>query len=119
MLHFLKNNLFFNKQYGFIKGRSTVSQLLKIMDKWTELLETGGQIDVIYTDLEKAFDKVPHKLLIKKLNIYKIDPIVVDWLSAFLSDRRQCVKIDNLKSYWANVISGKPQGYLLTIWLTK
>ena len=64
--HFFTNNLFSNKQHGFLKGRSTVTQLLKILDEWTERLEEGGQIDVIYTDLEKAFDKVPHKLLIKK-----------------------------------------------------
>ena len=51
------------KQFGFIKGRSTVMQLLMVLDKWTECLELGGQIDVIYTDLEKAFDKVPFMLL--------------------------------------------------------
>ena len=50
------NNLFSDRQYGFIKGRSTVSQLLKILDKRTDYLENGGQIDTIYTDLEKAFD---------------------------------------------------------------
>jgi len=39
-------------------------QLLQVFDRWTELLENGGQIDVVYTDLEKAFDKIPHKRLI-------------------------------------------------------
>jgi hypothetical protein len=63
MDYFIKNKLFSNCQHGFIKNRSTVTQLLKVLDKWTELLELGGQIDVIYTDLEKAFDKVPHKFL--------------------------------------------------------
>jgi len=38
-------------------------QLLKVMDMWTEMLESGSKIDVVYTDLEKAFDKVPHKRL--------------------------------------------------------
>jgi len=65
--HFIDNNAFSNKQFGLIKGRSTVMQLLKIIDMWTESLESGGQIDVIYTDLEKAFDKVPHRRLISKL----------------------------------------------------
>jgi len=45
--HFKLNHLFSNKQFGFIKGRSTSLQLLKILDKWTELLENAGQIDVI------------------------------------------------------------------------
>jgi len=44
-----------------MKGRFTVTQLLQILDEWTEALETGGRIDVIYTDFEKVFDKIPHK----------------------------------------------------------
>jgi len=67
MAHFKINNLFSNKEFGFIKGCSTTLQLLEILDRWTELLENGGQIDVVYTDLEKAFDKIPLKRLINKL----------------------------------------------------
>jgi len=40
------------------------------MDKWTEYLEYGGQVDVMYSDLEKAFDKLPHKRLISKCISY-------------------------------------------------
>ena len=58
--------VFSNKQFGFLKGRSTVLQLLHIMDMWTECLESGGQINAIYSDFEKAFDKVPHRLFIAK-----------------------------------------------------
>jgi len=54
--HFLSSNLFSNCQFGFLKGRSTVLQLLHIMDEWTVCLERGGQINAIYTDFEKAFD---------------------------------------------------------------
>ena len=50
--HFKLNHLLSNGQFGFIKGRSTSLQLLQILDKWTELLENGGQIDLIYTDLK-------------------------------------------------------------------
>ena len=63
--YFLSNGFFSNSQYGFIKRRSTVLQLLKIMDDWTYNLDQGKQIDVIYTDFERAFDKVPHAGLIK------------------------------------------------------
>jgi len=55
MKHFTDNNLFNNNQYGFLKGRSTMSQLLRIMDEWTEYLESGGQINVIYADIGKTF----------------------------------------------------------------
>ena len=43
---------------------STMLQLLHMLDKWTEYLENGGQIDVIYSDFEKAFDKVLHRRLL-------------------------------------------------------
>ena len=72
MEHFVKNKLFTNKQFGFLKGRSTVTQLLQILDDWTETLESGGRIDVVYTDFEKAFDKVPHNRLLIKLKAYKL-----------------------------------------------
>ena len=61
MSHFHNNKFFSQKQFRFIKGRSTTTQLLHIMDIWTECLEQGGQMDVIYTDLEKALDKIPIK----------------------------------------------------------
>ena len=57
MKHLLDNNLLSNKQYGFIKGRSTMLQLLHMMDDWTLCLEKGGQIDAIYSDFEKAMIK--------------------------------------------------------------
>ena len=72
--------IFSNKQFGFIKGRSTSLQLLQILDKWTELLKNGGQIDVIYTDLEKAFDKIPHKMLISKLSSYGLNKEIISWV---------------------------------------
>ena len=50
--HFISNKLFTNRQFGFLKGRSTVTQLLQILDDWTEASESGGRIDVIYTNFE-------------------------------------------------------------------
>ena len=47
-------------------------QLLRMLDEWTEYIDSGGQIHCIYTDLEKAFDKVPHKKLISKLASRKV-----------------------------------------------
>ena len=48
--HMIKNELFNNKQFGFISGRSTTLQLLRVMDEWTEILDHGGKIDSIYMD---------------------------------------------------------------------
>ena len=111
--HLINNKVLSNKQFGFIKGRSTVTQLLMVMDTWTKSLEAGGQIDVIYTDLEKAFDKVPHKRLLSKLSSYKINPKVIRWIESFLINRRQRVRINGISSFWSNVLSGIPQGSIL------
>ena len=71
------NGLISNKQYGFIAGRSTSLQLLHMLDRWTEYLEYGGQIDVMYSDFEKAFDEVLHARLLSKLYSYGISNTVI------------------------------------------
>jgi len=77
MTYLLENKLISNKPYGFISGRSTMLQLLHMLDDWTECLEKGGQIDAVYTDFEKAFDKVSHQRLISKLQSYKINHVLI------------------------------------------
>ena len=54
-------------------------QLLQKMDEWTECLKSGGQINVIYTDFEKPFDKVSHKMLLQihKLKVYRLTESVI------------------------------------------
>jgi len=67
------SKVFFVLIYGFIKGRSTLLHLLHMMDKWTECLEYGRLIDKFYSDFEKAFDNVPHKRSISKLQAYGLN----------------------------------------------
>ena len=102
----------------FIKGRLTILQLFNVLDNWTESLESGGQIDVLYTDFEKAFDRVPHKRLVSKLHSYSIDKQIVRGIEAFLSkkiftDRKRRVKINEGMSNWESVANGIPQGSVL------
>ena len=52
--HMMDNNLFSSNQYGFIPGRSTVLQLLAVLDDWYRILDFGGTVEVIYTDFKKA-----------------------------------------------------------------
>jgi len=85
MKFFISNKLFSNCRYGFIKGRSTVLQLLYILDKWTKLLDEGRQVDVIYTDFEKAFYKVPHKRLLSELRSYGVREDLIKWIKGFFS----------------------------------
>ena len=65
LLKYLKNsNILSNKQYGFLPGRSTVLQLLNVLDLWIEATDNGFYVDIIYNNFMKAFDKVPHKQLL-------------------------------------------------------
>ena len=63
------NNFFSNKQFGFLSGRLTTLQLLKVLADWTEALDNGHIIDIIYTDFQKPFDSVPHTRLISKIKV--------------------------------------------------
>lgn len=111
--HMKSNNLFTNKQFGFLKGRSATLQLLNVLDDWTKLLDAGISIDVVYTDFQKAFDTVPHQRLMMKLNSYGIHSKVLTWIRSFLTGRKQRVVITGYESMWTSVISGVPQGSVL------
>ena len=113
MDHLITNRILSNKQYGFITGRSTLIQLLKVLDQWTEALDRGTEIDVIFLDFKKAFDRVPHQRLIDKLKFYGINGQILTWITAFLQNRKQRVSIHEATSQWAEVKSGIPQGSVL------
>ena len=65
--HMKQNQLFSKSQHGFLAGRSCTTQLLEFLEDITTALDQGDDVDVIYLDFCKAFDKVPHKQLLKKL----------------------------------------------------
>ena len=111
--HMRENDLLSEHQHGFLSGRSTITQLLEAMDYWTEALDNGNDIDIIYLDFQKAFDSVPHQRLLKKLKSYNIGGKVYKWLESFLLNRRQRVLVNNSPSSWSDVLSGIPQGSVL------
>ena len=111
--HMDEHNLISNKQFGFVGGRSTTLQLLTVMNIWTEILDRGGEINSIYMDFMKAFDKVPHGRLIAKLRAYGINEKLCQWVENFLLDRKQCVQVNGEMSKWHKVTSGIPQGSVL------
>ena len=114
IIKFMKNEgLFSNRQYGFISGRSTSLQLLKVLDKWTEALDSGHSIDFIYMDYAKAFDTVPHRRLVYKLSRYGINAGAVSWIENFLENRTQQIIVQGKELAWKTVTSGIPQGSVL------
>ncbi len=111
--HMKRNKLFSNKQFGFIQGRATTLQLLNVLDRWTEIIDKKGSIDVIYMDFQKAFDKVPHHRLVKKIESYGIKGDLLVWIKDFLRYRKQQVVVNGQKSRRMDVTSGIPQGSVL------
>ena len=111
MDYLASNNLITNKQFGFIKGRSTSIQLINLLDKWTKHLGNNREsVDIIYTNFEKAFDKILHKCLLFKLKKYGIFNTVINWIQSYLNNRNHRVRINYKYFEWNEVISGIPQG---------
>ena len=68
---------------------------------------------MVVLDFAKAFDTVPHRSLLGKLQHYGIDNAILNWVSAFLTCRTQSVVVDGQTSNSASVESGVPQGTVL------
>ena len=94
--HIQINNYISDSQHDFLTGRYTNSQLLEIMNKWTLACDDDIQIDCIYLDFQKAFDSVSHKILIHKLRMYNFSEPIMSWLTSFMSDRKQSIKINGV-----------------------
>ena len=113
MDHFRFNNLLSDKQIGFLKGRSTNIQMIRVMDDWSKHLDHGMSVDVVYLDFMKAFDKVSHEHLIHKLQYLGIHHSILNWIEDFLNDRSQMVKYNNCVSSSVEVVCGVPQGSVI------
>ena len=100
-------------QYGFLKNKSTVLQLLVFLDDIYQSHDKSLTTYCCYLDFSRAFDKVPHSILLDKLRKFGIGGGLLKLFSSYLSDRYQCVKVGDVYSEYASVASGVPQGSIL------
>ncbi|MGH0123268.1 UNVERIFIED_CONTAM: hypothetical protein FKN15_021008, partial [Acipenser sinensis] len=107
------NNILGDSQHGFRKGRSCLTNLLDFFEDATLKTDNCKAYDMVYLDFQKAFDKVPHKRLILKLNAVGIQGNAMTWIREWLTCRKQKVLIRGETSKWSEVTSGVPQGSVL------
>ncbi|XP_060802241.1 uncharacterized protein LOC132902173 [Amyelois transitella] len=98
------------RQHGFVKSRSTVTNLLEYKNYLCKSFATGGQVDSVYTDFSKAFDKVSHTQLCIELASCGIHGNLLRWLTSYLDKRSQLVTLRGYTSSPIAVASGVPQG---------
>ena len=113
LIHLTVNNFINEKQHGFIPGRSTQSQLLAHYKDIYEALEEGLRVDTVFLDFAKAFDKVDHNILMRKVIKHKIKGKVGHWIKEFLTNRKFKVIANGIMSDSEEVLSGVPQGTVL------
>ena len=98
---------------AYRKGYSCQSVLIKFIEDWKDALDNGKIVGALFMDLSKAFDCMPHGLLVAKLSAYGVSLNSCMLIASYLTDRIQRVKISSARSSWASLEKGVPQGSIL------
>ena len=99
-------------QHGFVKHRSCVTQLVNIIQSWSSTLDRRRppRVDAVFLDMSKAFDTMPHHILLEKLaTSFNVRGKLWCWVRSFLTDHKQRVLFRGGVSSWVNITSGVPQ----------
>lgn len=108
-----EHKLMGEQQHGFRRGFSTVTILTEVTHFIMQALDDRGQVDIIFLDFRKAFDKIPHPKLLHKLNTILQNDELINWITAYLTNREQVVCIKGTISTRRSVGSGVPQGSVI------
>ena len=98
---------------GFRKKHSCETVLIRMLENVKKVLDDGKIVCAILMDLSKAFDCIPHKLLIAKFRAYGMSEAACRLMASYLRERKQRVKIGNEKGEWLHVCKGTAQGSIL------
>ena len=112
-LSFYVNPKINDQQHGFCPGKSTVTNLCTISQHVSEQLDAGFQVDVVYTDFSKAFDRLDHGILLSKLSCFGFNNNLIKFIQNYLTDRSQYVQYRGYRSNTFVATSGVPQGSVL------
>ena len=84
-----------------MNGRSCLTNLISFYDKVSHLVDKGKAVDVVYLHFSKAFDNVPHSILVEKLDAHGLDGRTLHWVKDCLDGWAQRVVVSGVKSSWA------------------
>ena len=111
--HLEKCGLFSDFQYGFRSSRSTADLLTVVSDRIARAFNRSGATRAVALDISKAFDRVWHAGLLRKLKSYGISGQIFGLIPSFLSNRRLRAVLDGKSSQEYSVNAGVPQGSIL------
>ena len=100
-------------QCGFRNCYSVINALLLMIGEWRKFLDADGAFGALLTNLSKAFDCLPHELLIAKLHDYRVNIPSLKLLHSYLNKLKQRVKFNGTYSLWSEILFGVPQGSIL------
>ena len=93
-------------QCGFRKGYNALHCLLAMLEKWQSAVDNKRNFGALLTNLSKAFDCLPHDLLLAKLNAYGFSLLALRLVQSYLSNRKQRTKINSESSSWEEILFG-------------